>query len=70
MEIDVSFPREEPKLMKVGAHLDRKELDDYRSLIIEYQDVFKWSYLELKGVPPFIIQDTIPVKFDMIFVKQ
>jgi len=39
-EIDVSFPGEEPKLIKVGLHLEGNKLKGYRSLIKEYRDVF------------------------------
>jgi len=46
------LPGEEPKLIKVGSHLDGDELEGYRSLIKEYRDVFAWSYLDLQGVPP------------------
>jgi len=69
-EIDVSFPREEPKLIKVDMDLEGEELKQYRSLIMEYQDVFAWSYLELKGLPRHIAQYTIPVNPDVVPVKQ
>jgi len=57
-EIDVSFLGDEPKLIKVGSHLEGEELEGYRSLIMEYRDVFVWSYLDLLGVPPPTLLNT------------
>jgi len=57
-------------LIKVGTHLEGDELEDYRSLIMEYRDVFAWSYLDLQGIPPYIIQHTIPVHPGTMPVRQ
>ena len=69
-EIDVSLPHEEPKLIKVGSQLEGEELEAYRFLIMEYRDVFAWSYLDLQGIPPEIIQLTISVLLGVISIRQ
>ena len=69
-EINVSFPGEAPKRIKVGTYLEGEELEAYRALIMKYRDVFAWSYLDLKGVLPHIVEHTIPVKPDVIPVRQ
>lgn len=60
-ELDVSYEGEEPRLIKVGAQLTPKELESYRALVIEYRDIFAWSYSDLKGIPPGLVQHTIPL---------
>ena len=40
----------------MGSHLLKDEIDDYKALIMEFCDIFAWSYLELKGIPPKVCQ--------------
>lgn len=49
--MDVSFVDEEPKIIKVGIQLMEDELLMYKSLMIKYQDIFTWSYKDLKDIP-------------------
>ena len=49
--VDVAFKGEEPKMIKVGVQLSDEEVVAYMALVMEYRDVFAWSYQELKGVP-------------------
>lgn len=37
---------------------------------MEYQDIFAWSYKDLKGIPPSIFQHTIPLLSNTIHVRQ
>jgi len=69
-EIDVALLGEEPKLIKVGSHIEGEELEKYRALIMEYRDVFAWSYLDLRGVPPYITEHTIPVLPNVVPIRQ
>ena len=60
-KVTISFPGEKPKEIKMGSQLTEDEIDNYKALIREFPDVFVWSYLELKGVPPKFCQFTIPL---------
>ena len=59
--VDVAFEGEEPKMIKVGVQLSDKEVVAYKALVMEYRDVFAWSYQELKGIPTEIAQHRIPI---------
>jgi len=43
---------EEPKYVKFGSQLNEEELGKYKALVMEYRDIFAWSYRDFKGVPP------------------
>jgi hypothetical protein len=59
--IDVSFEEEDPKPIKIGSQLTDEEAEMYRALVMEYRDIFAWSYKDLKGIPPGVAQHTIPL---------
>ncbi|XP_024537806.1 uncharacterized protein LOC112348815 [Selaginella moellendorffii] len=46
--------------LMVGHQLT-KEVEDYRQLFLEFRDVFAWSYAELAGVDPELVQHRIPL---------
>jgi hypothetical protein len=52
---------EEPKYVKFGSQLNEEELGKYKALIVEYRNIFGWSYKDLKGIPSKITQHTIPL---------
>ncbi|KAG0572008.1 hypothetical protein KC19_VG061300 [Ceratodon purpureus] len=60
-EMDISFEGEEPRMIKVGKQLTKEELEPYRALVMEYRDIFAWSYKELKGIPLEVVQHHIPL---------
>lgn len=60
-EVDVSLEGEEPRPIKVGSQLSKEEVAQYRDLVMEYRDIFAWSYKDLKGIPPEIVQHEIPL---------
>jgi hypothetical protein len=35
-----------------------EETKQYRELMMEYHDIFAWSYKDLKGIPPEVAQHT------------
>ena len=59
--LDVSLEGEAPKNIKVGAQLTDEEVHEYKALVMEYRDVFAWSYKDLRGIPPEIALHTIPL---------
>ena len=49
------------KLVQIGLTLSQAERDDLIKLLLEYVDVFAWSYHDMPGVDPSIGQHTIPL---------
>ena len=60
---------EEPKPIKIAQDLTSKEESLLLQTLIEYRDVFAWTYKDLKGVDPTICQHTIPMKLEAKPVK-
>eukprot|EP00253_Pinus_taeda_P029729 PITA_29729 len=53
---------EKPKIIKLSASLPPDQKPKYIDLFKEFQDVFAWSYEDLKSYDTSIIQHTIPLK--------
>ena len=53
-----------PKMIKLLKNLPPQEKEKYMELLKEYQDVFAWSYEDLKAYDTSIIQHKIPIKDD------
>jgi hypothetical protein len=53
---------ENPKNINLGKTVSKEERKAYLKLFREYQDVFAWSYRDLKTYDTRIIQHTIPLK--------
>ena len=53
---------ENPKLIKLSKSLPPTKKLKYIELLKEFQDVFAWSYEDLKSYDINIIQHTIPIK--------
>ena len=45
---------ENPRLIKIGFTLSEKERKDLKELLIEFQEVFAWSYEDMLGIDPKI----------------
>lgn len=69
-EMDISFEDEEPRRIKGGIQLIEEELEAYRALVMEYRDVLAWSYKDLKGNPPEVVQHIIPLIPGSVPVRQ
>jgi ribonuclease HI len=54
---------ENPKNVNLGKAVSKEDRKAYLKLFKEYQDVFAWSYQELKTYDTRIIQHTIPLKY-------
>ena len=69
-EINLASEHEEPKIIKIGSQLTDEEVQQYKDLMLEFIDVFAWSYTDLKGMPPEIVQYTIPLFPDTKPIRQ
>ena len=50
---------ENPHLIKIGSTLNEKEKKDLQELLMEFQEVFAWSYEDMPGIDPKITQHHI-----------
>jgi len=61
---------ENPKMIKLSKSLLSDEILKYLELMREFQDVFSWSYEDLKSYDTSIIQHIIPLKENQKPFKQ
>ncbi|KAM2661512.1 hypothetical protein EV2_023810 [Malus domestica] len=61
---------EEPKPIFVSALLSVDEMEGYYQLLLEYKDVFAWTYKEMPGLDPIIIVHYLAVKPGTQSIKQ
>jgi hypothetical protein len=61
---------ESPKNVKIGAQCYDEEKMKFAKLLGEFQDVFAWSYKDLRGFDPPLIQHAIPIKESIKPVRQ
>ena len=62
--------KENPKLIKLSKSLPPTKRVKYIELLKKIQDVFAWSYEDLKSFDINIIQHTIPIKENKKTLKQ
>ena len=67
--VNLTQSGEEAKLVQISQDLTIEEENLLLQTLIEYRDVFAWSYKNLKGVEPNICQHTIPMKLDAKPIK-
>ena len=39
-----------PRLIKIGSTLNEKERKDLQELLMEFQEVFAWFYVDMPGI--------------------
>ena len=61
---------ENPRLIKIDSTLNKKEKKDLHELLMEFQEVFAWSYEYMPGIDPEIAQHHIDTHDYMVPVKQ
>ena len=61
---------EEPRPTFISALLTPEEEEGYLKLLVEYKDVFAWTYKEMPGLNPSISLHHLAVKKGMRPVKQ
>ena len=69
-EVNLAAPGETPKPIFVSVDLSKEEESDLITLLKEYKDCFAWSYEDMKGVPPEVVQHTILIRDDAKPVQQ
>lgn len=57
-------------MVRIGSSLSEKEKEEFLSLLKEFIDVFAWSYQDMPGIDPEIVQHRIPTYPDAKPVKQ
>ena len=61
---------ENPCLFKIGLSINERERKDLQELLMEFQEVFAWSYGNIPRVDPEIAQHHIDTHDHMVPVKQ
>ncbi|XP_043693111.1 uncharacterized protein LOC122643562 [Telopea speciosissima] len=59
-----------PRMIKIGSSLNNDETSQMVSLLKEFEEVFAWSYKDMPGVDPKIVQHRLPTYPDSSPVKQ
>ena len=62
--------KEDPKIVKISAHLPTDQAQAVEALLREYTDMFAWTYEDLKGIPPSVAQHRIVLKKDVPPIHQ
>ena len=58
-----------PCLIKIGLTLNEKERKDLQELLMEFQEVFAWSFKDMPRIDPEIAQYHIGIHDRMVPVK-
>ncbi|XP_074290694.1 uncharacterized protein LOC141617398 [Silene latifolia] len=53
---------EDPRPIYISALLTKEEQEEYYKLLVEYKDVFAWSYKEMPGLSPKIAVHRLAIK--------
>jgi hypothetical protein len=59
VKIDISIKPGMIEEITIGTACSPDELTDYKALFQEYRDIFSWSYMEMPGLDPSIIEHHI-----------
>ena len=70
IKIDIAAPGGTPELIALGASCTAQEVEEYKTLFKEFCDVFAWSYTEMPGLDPAIIEHHIDTWPDVPLVRQ
>jgi len=60
----------EEKHVKIGTSLTKEMQERLYSLLREFKDVFAWSYQDMPGLDPDIVQHKLPLKPECAPIKQ
>lgn len=64
------WTNDEPKILNLSKHSSLPENEKLLSLLHEFLDVFAWSYSNIKGFDPAVINHAIPLKREFNRVKK
>ena len=60
----------DPRLVQIGSTLSSEERERLVALLKDFKDVFAWSYEDMPGIDPEIVQHRIPLDPEARPVKQ
>ena len=60
-EIELAELGEDSKPVFIAQDLTPVEEEALKMLLKEFRDIFAWTYHDMKGVPPSVVQHTIPI---------
>ena len=52
---------DQPRELTIGSDLSTDERDSLIQLLISYLDIFEWSYEDMSGLDPSIVQHRLPL---------
>ena len=61
---------EDKKEIKIGALLNARVKERIIELLREYPDIFAWSYKDMPGLDPEVVEHRLPLKHECPPVKQ
>jgi hypothetical protein len=59
IKIDISIKNGIVEEITIGATCTPQEITTYKALFQEYKDIFSWSYTEIPGLDPSIVEHRI-----------
>ena len=62
--------KENPKEVKIGKIFPSTEAEKITDLLKEYQDIFAWSYADMPGLDPDIVEHALPTYPSILPKKQ
>jgi hypothetical protein len=69
ISLNIGTPKA-PKNVKIGVQCSDEEKMKFAKLLGEFQDVFAWSYEDIHGFDPGLIQYAIPIKEGIKLVRK
>jgi hypothetical protein len=70
IKIDISIKNGIVEEITIGAACTPQEITAYKALFQEYRDIFAWSYMEMPGLDPSIVEHRIDTWPDITPVRQ
>jgi hypothetical protein len=70
IKIDISIKNGIVEEITIGAACTPQEIAAYKALFQEYRDIFAWSYTEMPGLDPSIVEHRIDTWPDITPVRQ
>jgi hypothetical protein len=70
IKINISIKNGIIKEIIIGAACTPQEITAYKALFQEYRDIFAWSYMEMSGLDPSIVEHRIDTWPDITPVRQ
>ena len=68
--INISMKPDVMENIHIGENCSPEEIAIYKALFKEFSDVFSWSYEEIPGIDPSIVEHKICTYFDAKLVRQ